>query len=466
MWWSRCASLRALGLATALLAGACTEETSTVVRVDMMFPEGEDPLDGVDSLRVRIVPEDVTDEIPDQEIDRPSDGWSELDQGIELGLVTIESAVIVIEGLDGEGDIVSAGETIAVPLKSGASGNVTAFVQRLGTSGLAPSLSRPLTAHGAAYLDGGGVLLAGGPADEPSARAWVYAIDVSQPIQIESLEKTRSLAELVPLGGVEAMIVGGAEVDATPLVWAPTTAAWSAANRSELAEGAWPSPLVALLPGGDAALAIRDRSVLRFDAEPAGVTRLAGELSRDVESPGSTLTALVGGIAVAVDAGGALAFASEGGAVDEVELAQPPLGARSGHAAAALPDGRLVLAAGALADGTLIEDVEIYDHGPQTWTLLEGLLAGQGRRGARLTPLRDGRLLLSGGEGADGELAPDAVVIDLSTEDGSIVAIPLAMPRLHHTATALPTGTVLLVGGEDAAGEPLSSVEILRPPAP
>lgn len=466
MRWSRCASLVSLSFATILLAGACTEEMSTVVRVQMVFPEGEgeSPLDGVDSLRVRIVPEDGSGEIR-EEIDRPSGGWSELDEGLALGQVAIESAVIVIEGLDGEGGVVSAGETIAVPVTSGASGTVAAFVQRFGTAGLAPSLSQPLAGHGAAYLDGGGVVLAGGPAGAPLARAWVYAIDMYQPIRIDTMDVARSLAEVVPLGGDTALIVGGAEDDAAPLVWTPTVPVWTAVSRSELAEGAWPSPLVALLPGGDAAIAIRDRSVLRFEAAPAGVARLAGELSRDVAGPGATLTALVGGLAVAVDAGGALAFAFEGGEAAELEIAQPPRGGRTGHAAAALSDGRLVLAGGETADGALLEDVEVYDHGPRAWALYEGLLAGQARRGARLTTMRDGRLLLSGGEGETG-LAADAVVLELAGEEPVAVAIPHAAPRVRHTATALPTGTVMLAGGEDAGGEPLDSVELVRPPAP
>lgn len=464
MWWSRRAPAGALGLATMLLAGACTEEVSTVVRVDLVFPEDQDPLDGVDSLRVRIVPEDASVEELQDEIQRPAGGWSELDQGLDLGQVDLESAVIAIEGLDGEGGLVSAGETIAVPVTSGASGSVAAFVQRLGTSGLAPGLSSAIAGHGAAYLEGGGVLLAGGPAGAPSARAWVYAIDMYQPIRVASMAAPRSLAELVTLGGDRALIVGGAEDDAAPQLFEPTSNDWSAPSRSELAGGAWPSPLVAPLPGGDA-LAVRDRSVLRFVAEPAGVTRLDGELSRDVGGPGTTLTALVGGLAVIVDADGALAFSFEGAEVDEVEIAQPAGGGRTDHAAAALSDGRLVLVGGADADGALVEAVEVYDHGPQTWTSYEGLLAGQARRGARLSMLRDGRLLLSGGEG-EGGLAVDAVVIELAVEEPSVAAIPLAAPRVHHTATALPTGTVLLAGGEGADGEPLDSVEIVRPAEP
>jgi len=460
MRWSPGVSLAGLGLILIQLAGACTAEVSTVVRVEMLFPEGEDPLDGVDSLRVAIDPVDGSEEIA-REIARPSSGsWSDLDEGLELGQVEIESAVIVVEGLDGEGVVVSAGETIPVPVKTGSSGRVAVFVQRLGSSGLAPGLEKPSSRHAAAYLDGGGVLLAGGAEASAASEAWVYAVDVYGPIQVDTLPSSRSLAELISFGDV-AMIVGGAGADSPPLVFDPIAIPpWGDdVSRPELASGAWLSPLVDALPGGGA-VAVRDRSVLRFEDEPAGVARLEGELSRDVAD--ATLTALTERLAALVGADGVLVFEIDGDAVDEVEIEAPPNGGRSGHAAAALSDGRLVLAGGE-GDEPIV-DVEVYDHGEARWTLHEGLLAGQARRGARLTRLRDDRLLLSGGEVEGGGLAADAVVIDVP-DGGEASATPIAMavPRRWHTATALPTGTVMLAGGEDEEGEPLSSVELIRP---
>lgn len=62
----------------------------------------------------------------------------------------------------------------------------------------------------------------------------------------------------------------------------------------------------------------------------------------------------------------------------------------------------------------------------------------------------------TGGEGGTAPTpAPDPVGFSSTTS--------LAVPRTHHTATLLADGRVLIVGGDDAAGEMIDAVEIFDP---
>src|SRR5713226_5392793 len=65
--------------------------------------------------------------------------------------------------------------------------------------------------------------------------------------------------------------------------------------------------------------------------------------------------------------------------------------------------------------------------------------------GQSATLLPDGRMLLLGGEGADGRVTNAAVIKDL--ESGVLRPLPAALnlARAWHTATVLPDGTVLVL---------------------
>lgn len=457
MRWSRPLSLVLLSL-VATLSG-CSDEVSTIVVAELLYPSdqggGPHPLDGVETLAVRVVPTDGSDEII-RELSKPSSGeWSGMDTGLELGLVSIDWARVVIEGMNAEREVLSGGETIEVPIMSGKSGRLSVFFQRLGTSGVAPALSQPWSHHDATYLEGGGVLLAGGHEGTSAVEAWVYALDLYESIEIATLASSRGLSSITAFDGTKALLVGGSRAETTALVYAPTTNSWSELTLPDPLQGSWPRPLLTALPGGSA-LAIRDGALVRFD--PGADPEFLGELSGEIARGGETLTVVSSGLAVLVGAPGVVGIDYFHGV--EVVIEQPPNGGRTGHSAAALSDGRLVVAGGE-AGGDLLESVEVYDHAAGgTWTTVDGLLEGQTRRGAELSRLRDDRLLLSGGE-IDGVVAAEAVVMDIAAE--SATTIPLVTPRRWHSATPLPTGAVMIAGGESENGEPLDSVEIVRP---
>jgi hypothetical protein len=134
----------------------------------------------------------------------------------------------------------------------------------------------------------------------------------------------------------------------------------------------------------------------------------------------------------------------------------------SGHAAVTLPDRRILVIGGVTADGTVLADGMIYDPDDGSFTLLPGLL-DTGRYGHTVGLLGD-ELVVAGGTGADGLPLGDAEIFDVAEGDPSWVAVTdLVVPRTGHQAFPMSSGTLGLLGGVDAAGEPTRVIEIYTP---
>lgn len=125
-------------------------------------------------------------------------------------------------------------------------------------------------------------------------------------------------------------------------------------------------------------------------------------------------------------------------------VASPLLEPRSDHAAAALRDGR-VLVAGGNRGVRLLSSVEIYDPAADRWTYAAPLPGP--RTQATAATLPDGQVLLVGGMDAGGLETADALLYD-PLADRWTEAAPLAYPRLAHAMVTLATGDVLVIGGQ------------------
>ncbi|EYF07241.1 Kelch repeat-containing protein [Chondromyces apiculatus] len=133
-------------------------------------------------------------------------------------------------------------------------------------------------------------------------------------------------------------------------------------------------------------------------------------------------------------------------------------GARERHNAARLPDGRVLVVGGVgpNADGSITEEeAEIYDPATDTWTLAAAPHVSF--QAAVSTVLPSGRVLIAGGEGSDGSgagAAPQASaeVYDPATDTWTSLP-PMSSPRVYHTATYLAGAGhgVLITGGEEAS---------------
>jgi N-acetylneuraminic acid mutarotase len=164
---------------------------------------------------------------------------------------------------------------------------------------------------------------------------------------------------------------------------------------------------------------------------------------------------------------------------------------RSGHTATLLPDGRVLVAGGGtpvievfdpftetwsvltddpgtgghpavlLADGRVLflqgDTHTIYDPADDSWSPGSGNL-NQARSGATATLLPDGQVLVAGG--VDISSGPDVIsfeVFDPATGVWTPLAVNLNVDRSEHSATLLPDGRLLFVGGVDPLQGPPAS---------
>ena len=124
---------------------------------------------------------------------------------------------------------------------------------------------------------------------------------------------------------------------------------------------------------------------------------------------------------------------------------------RAGHTATLLRDGRVLVSGGAIdPDGEqVLASAELYDPASGSWTTVEEMSDPRSAHTATLLP--DGRVLVVGGIGKFVSPMETRMLASAELFDPGHRALDqcgtYGRPRSGHTATLLPDGTVLVAGG-------------------
>ena len=145
--------------------------------------------------------------------------------------------------------------------------------------------------------------------------------------------------------------------------------------------------------------------------------------------------------------------------------------ARVGHSAVRIIDsvGEKVLIAGGCNNSNTSEIVcdrylqsaELYNPSDGSFTLTGAMHAV--RKDHTATVLPDGRVLIVGGTAGFGSVLNSAEIYNPGDGTFSLIGKTMSVPRVNHTASLLANGKVLIAGGESADGQPLASMEIYDP---
>ena len=134
---------------------------------------------------------------------------------------------------------------------------------------------------------------------------------------------------------------------------------------------------------------------------------------------------------------------------------------RASHTATRLLDGRVLVTGGYAggADTNNHDTAEIYDPVTGTWSFAASMVARRGRHTATLLP--NGDVLVVGGARVGRLLSVTATVEMYHLATNAWHALPsMSTARVEHAAALLPSGEVLVAGGYDGTNE-LKSSEIL-----
>lgn len=138
--------------------------------------------------------------------------------------------------------------------------------------------------------------------------------------------------------------------------------------------------------------------------------------------------------------------------------------ARADHKDTVLVDGRILVAGGFDSAGNPIASAEIFNPATGIWTATAGAMAGA-RYGHRLNDVGGGKVLVTGGFGTGGVAlaSSERFTYNPTTGNGTFsAAASLAHARGNHFATPLPTGEILVTGGNNGSGV-LDSTELYDP---
>jgi subtilisin family serine protease len=137
--------------------------------------------------------------------------------------------------------------------------------------------------------------------------------------------------------------------------------------------------------------------------------------------------------------------------------------ARLWHTATLLPNGKVLVTGGRTIMGNRLRTAELFTYDPATgngtWAPADSMTGA--REGHTATLLSNGKVLVAGG--SDGVALSTTELYDPTPPGTWTPTLPMTHFRLGHRATLLPNGKVLVSGGRNEIGSFLSSAELYDP---
>ncbi|MCP1456107.1 RHS repeat-associated core domain-containing protein [Pseudomonas kilonensis] len=164
---------------------------------------------------------------------------------------------------------------------------------------------------------------------------------------------------------------------------------------------------------------------------------------------------LIAWLALAMVSPQVIAASAIGSAADSVPARH------ADEAATLLPDGRWLLSGGS-ENGVTLATLTVVDPVTNSDTHFAGSL-NLPRKGHTATLLPDGTVLIVGGVGMDNSTLSQAERINIEKQQAQLITGAGFTPRSQHTATLLLDGRVLLVGGMSTQQKAMSGAELWDP---
>jgi N-acetylneuraminic acid mutarotase len=320
--------------------------------------------------------------------------------------------------------------------------------------------------HTLTLLRSGQLLVAGGTTDgtgglasaevyDPAAGTWANAGALN-------VARYSHTATLLPSGKV--LVAGGQDTPsalASAELYDPATGTWANTGPLNVAVS---SHTATLLTNGKVLVAGGIQSgplvvVEIYDPATGTWSNVPG-----LNSPRASHTATL------LPNGKVLVAGGTGGGPNTTELYDPASGlwasssplatGRYLHTATLLPSGKVLLAGG--FNGSYLASAEIYEQAASAWSGTGSLAAGRYYHSATL--LTNGKVLVAGGTTNNGTSSGLASVQLYDPAAGTWANTgSLITGRFSHTATLLPSGKVLVVGGLNNVSGYLASAELYDP---
>lgn len=140
--------------------------------------------------------------------------------------------------------------------------------------------------------------------------------------------------------------------------------------------------------------------------------------------------------------------------------------ARDQATATLLPNGKVLIAGGNDLNGNELSSVELYDPVSNSFAPAASTpTMNHARSAATATLLNNGKVLIAGGENNSNQVLASVDLYDgASNSFVPAASLPtMNQARFNATATLLPSGKVLIAGGQELPPKTLSSTELYTP---